>query len=184
MKNFFDIKDEKITDKAFTHSVVISIVGILICIVALCSATFAWFSGGTSSSGNNISSGSFGLSVSVTKTENGVATAESIEVTRNGEYFTCDLAAGTYTVTLTREGGSTSNGYCFVTLGSAEAQPTATIVDAELAENDTNPFVFTIEIDEPMKVKFMPRWGIHLNPIIENGSTVSPVVEAETTANE
>ena len=65
MKNFFDQNDEKITEKSFTRTLVISIISIALCIIALCSITFAWFSDETTSVSNTLSSGSFDITVSV-----------------------------------------------------------------------------------------------------------------------
>ena len=45
MKNFFDFQDEKITEKAFSKNIIVSIAGILLSIVMLCSTTYAWFTG-------------------------------------------------------------------------------------------------------------------------------------------
>jgi len=36
---------EKLSDKAFARLSVTSILGILVCIICLCSTTYAWFSG-------------------------------------------------------------------------------------------------------------------------------------------
>ena len=88
MKNFFDCKDEKITEKAFSQSLIISVVSILLCLVALCSMTYAWFTTETSSSSNTLTSGSFDLDIIVSKVDDGAATASAIEAESNtdGKY--------------------------------------------------------------------------------------------------
>ena len=95
MKNFFDCKDEKITEKAFSQSLIISVVSILLCLVALCSMTYAWFTAETTSSSNTLTSGSFDVTIAVSEVEDGVATtsAGTIDPVSNTE--------GKYTVTLT-----------------------------------------------------------------------------------
>ena len=65
MKNILNSKEEKITDKAFKQSITISIIGILLCMVALCSVTWAWFSTEISSSSSDIKSAYCDVTVSV-----------------------------------------------------------------------------------------------------------------------
>ena len=55
----------KLTEKAFKQSITISIIGILLCMVALCSVTWAWFSAEISSSSNDITSAYCDVTVSV-----------------------------------------------------------------------------------------------------------------------
>ena len=85
LKNFFDCKDEKITEKAFSQSLIISVVSILLCIVALSSVTYAWFTGETTSGSNTLMSGSFDVKITVSKLEDGVASANAIEAESNNE---------------------------------------------------------------------------------------------------
>ncbi len=65
----FDTKYEKITKNAFSQSVIISVVSILMCIVVLCSLTYAWFASETSSSSNTLMSGYFDVKITVSKVE-------------------------------------------------------------------------------------------------------------------
>ena len=182
MKNFWDINDEKITEKAFSQHLVVSIVSILLCLVALCSITYAWFSGEQQSVGNQIVSGTFALEIGVVKNADGMSPERTVDVTQNGDSFTCELTeAGVYTFTLTRTGGSTANGYCYVTVGAGEAQPTETIADATTAaETDTNPFTFTITTDSATTVELKPWWGIHTNPVIFHQGTAPALTTGQT----
>ena len=84
MKNFFECKDEKITEKAFSQSLIISVVSILLCIVALCSMTYAWFTAETTSSSNTLTSGSFDVTVDIVKTEGEVSTVDNAVEFENG----------------------------------------------------------------------------------------------------
>ena len=159
MKNFFDYNDEKLTDKAFSHSLIVSVISIVLCLVVLCSATYAWFVSETASASNTLMSGSFDLEVSI---NNG-----SVPVTedQNG-VWSCTLLPGSYTVSLTRVAGSTSNGYCYVTVGTGSAQPTATVIENTTAGEPD--FTFTITVTEETDVKLEPWWGIPANPLIAN----------------
>ena len=64
MKNILNSK-EKISEKAFSQSLLISVISILLCIVALCSVTWAWFSTEISSSSSDIKSAYCDVTVSV-----------------------------------------------------------------------------------------------------------------------
>ena len=198
MKHIFDSKDEKLTEKAFIQSVVISVVGILLCIVALCSATFCWFTGGTENNSNTLVSGSFDVTITVVKgnalgdasgeqgtaaaqaetgAENGTQ-AEQIEVTADpaqAGVFICNLPeAGTYTVTLTLKEGSTVKGHCLVTVGKDTVKHTAAIIGDNTTnregEENTNPFIFTVTVQEKTRVSFEPRWGVVVQPDIAQRS--------------
>ena len=207
MKNIFDSKDEKLTEKAFIQSVVISVVGILLCIVALCSATFCWFTGGTENHSNTLVSGSFDVTITVVKGNaigdanggQGTATAqadtgaaggtqaEQIEVTAAPDHagiFICDLPeAGTYTVTLTLKEGSTVKGHCVVTVGNDNDVHTAAIIGENTNncedETLTDPFMFTITVTAPTSVRFEPRWGVVVEPQIQQGGTYPTPAETE-----
>ena len=213
MKHIFDSKDEKLTEKAFIQSVVISVVGILLCIVALCSATFCWFTGGTENNSNTLVSGSFDVTITVaegnmldhTITEgNGLtdieAAGEQADAAAHGEneaenggqaedvvwiavnpapddagVFICDLpGAGTYTVTLTLKEGSTVKGHCLVTVGEDAVKHTAAIIGDNTTnregEENTNPFIFTVTVQDATRVSFEPRWGVVVQPDIAHKS--------------
>ena len=171
MKNFFDYNDEKLTEKAFSHSLIVSVISIVLCLVVLCSATYAWFVSETASASNTLMSGSFDLEVSI----NNIDTASAVDVTegQNG-VWSCTLPSGSYTVSLTRVEGSTSNGYCYVTVGTGSAQPTATVVENTTAGEPD--FTFTITVTEETAVKLEPWWGIPANPLIVNNG-YAPVAE-------
>ncbi len=197
MKHIFDSKDEKITEKAFMQSVVISVVGILLCIVALCSATFCWFTGETESNSNTLVSGSFDVTISVTapaastqpsegentETAGDAQKKEELAVTpfegREGVWVCRITEAGTYTVTLTLKDGSTVKGHCAVSVGDDDARHTAAIIGEHTANEGnaplTNPFTFTITVTEQdiengaVTVTFEPRWGVVVEPDIECG---------------
>ncbi len=184
MKNFFDSKDEKITEKAFSQSMIISVVSILLCIVMICSMTYAWFTNETSSNSNTLMSGSFDVTISITKLNDGTATASDVAVTPDpnniGKYI-CDLEVGTYTVTLNLTNESTVKGHCIVTVGNDTAKHTAAIVGEKMANDEngeqSDPFTFTITVTQPTTVTFEPRWGVVVNPDIENGGTY-PISES------
>lgn len=177
MKNFFDCKDEKITEKAFSQSLIISVVSILLCVVALCSVTYAWFTGETTSGSNTLMSGSFDVKITVSKLEDGVASANAIEAESNNEgKYTYKLLPGTYEISLALTEDSTVKGHCVVTIGN-DTQHTDAIIGTNTANVEnatmTDPFKFKITVTEDTTIILEPRWGVVVEPDIENGSTYS-----------
>ena len=175
MKNFFDCKDEKITEKAFSQSLIISVISILLCLVALCSMTYAWFTSETSSSSNTLISGSFDVTIAVSKVEDGVATASTgalePELNTEGKY-TYKFQPGTYEITLKLTDTSTVKGHCVVTIGNGAEQHTDAIIGDNTANVDesttkTDPFTFKITVTEVTTVTLEPRWGVVVNADID-----------------
>lgn len=147
-----NIDTKKLTDKAFSRLLLISVLSILVCIVCLCSATWAWFSAGTSSAGNTISSGKFALDVEI---EDSTSVAVDLTESANGTY-TCTLgdADTTYTVTVRISADSTATkGFCTVKVGD-ESYYTVSI-------NETmSSLTFYIQPTEAnMTVTFVSVWG-------------------------
>lgn len=192
MKNFFDTTDEKITEKAFSQSIIISVVSILLCIVMLCSLTYAWFSEDVSSNTNKLAAGHFSVTVdSVIRNEDGgIATAneESVLPDSSGVY---NLAKGTYTVTLQLTGETTVKGYCVVVIDDKEYR-TEVIVNEqtknEVYHTPNAPFTFKIKITEAeATVKIESRWGVPADPIVNKDgviTTATSQTENEGTAGE
>lgn len=168
MKNFFDCKDEKITEKAFSQSLIISVVSILLCLVALCSMTYAWFTGSTSSGNNTLVSGSFDITVSVKKGDGSLL--EPID-----EKYVLN-AGEEYTVTLEPTQTATVKGYCIVNI-NGENKKTGVILDDEMKDDiyttATAPFDFTITTDKDnTELTFESRWGILVEPAIMKDAAI------------
>lgn len=169
MKNFFDCKDEKITEKAFSQSLIISVVGILLCLVALCSMTYAWFTGSTSSGNNTLVSGSFDTTVSVKKGDG------TLVMPQNGKYIL--MPGETYTVTLEPAQAATVKGYCIVSI-NGESKKTGVILDDGMVDDvytaATAPFEFTIVTEKDNTVvTFESHWGVLLTPDVVADSTIT-----------
>ena len=56
---------DNLSEKAFKQSIAVSILGIVFCMIALCSVTWAWFFADVSSSANNIQSAHCNVTVTV-----------------------------------------------------------------------------------------------------------------------
>ena len=156
---------EKLTDKAFSRLMITSVLGILICITCLCSATWAWFSADTASNSNTLGSGKFGLSVTVAD-ENGAPVDVSESPTGTSA---CTLTeAGLYTVTLTATADTTvSKGFCVIKVNSNTYRTDALMLE------ETNTFTFTLDAKEPdLTVIFSPAWGLPAEISVTTGETL------------
>ena len=179
MKNIFSSNDEKLTEKAFSQNLLVSILSILLCVVALCSITYAWFTTNVSSGENVIKSSRFALDIKVLD-ENG----SPIDVINNndGTYHCTFESTGVYTVELKMTDDTTaSKGYCEMTINSTDKKQTEPI--SKDPSTDTDPFTFTIEITSKNTViVFEPKWGISASSDISKGGQL--VVPAAATSGD
>ena len=166
MKNFLDYTDEKITEKAFMQSLVVSVVGILICIVSLCSITYAWFSGSVSSGNNVLKSGSFDLEI---KAVDGTST--NVVFTKSSGVWSYEFNPGTYTVTLKTTDTSNVKGYCAITKDNGTTHINTEVMSKDTTDEYKETIKFTLEVSEltNITIKFSPRWGI---PATQEGAPV------------
>ena len=174
MKNFFDYTDEKITEKVFMQSITVSVIGILLCIVSLCSATFAWFTNNLESGQNTLVAGSFDLEARVVAGDDITSDANCVTVTReeNGALVCTLETAGTYTVKLSMTDEANVKGYCKLTASNGEEYITAPI--SKNSETGINPIQFTITTTEAdVKLCFMPQWGIPASYTIDHEGGVT-----------
>lgn len=175
MKNFFETKEEKITEKAFTQSLFISIASILICIVLLCSITFAWFSEDVSNNANKVEAGRFDIGV---KSVVLIETSGETEVSAN-ESGVYTLAEGTYRVTVELTAETTVKGHCIITVNGEEYHTDVIVNDStknDIYPTANSPFEFELVIPAGgATVAFESRWGIPADVEITSGGTLTHV---------
>ena len=166
MKNIFSSSDEKITEKAFSQHLLVAIFSILLCIIALCSITYAWFTTNTVSGENVIESSRFALDVQVYD-----GNGNPLEVTANANgTFQCAFEdIGEYTVVLSMTNDTTATkGYCELTVNGTEIKQTRPI--SKDASIGVDPFTFTVQItSENTVVVFEAKWGLSSSADVANG---------------
>ena len=175
---------DKLTDKTFIRLIVTSILAITICIVCLCSSTWAWFNTSVSGSGNEIkSAGECLLEIKITVPDPGDTTKNIPLADDNGNAITnfeegVNIVPGKiYTVTLTLPAGATSSGYCLISTGGVDY-----CSEYIYRESAPNTVVFNLTVEQQQKVTFTPRWGIFLkDPDVKNGETIN--IKADGTIN-
>jgi hypothetical protein len=140
----FKFNKEASTEKAFMQSIIISVFGFVLCIVSLCSATWAWFSTDISSSENNIQAAHYNVTVTV-------KSGDAVITDNNGKYrFEEDKD---YIVTLEAYASAqsvycvfvTDNGeYCTSQISTSTSENTMTIM---------------LRFSETKEIEIIPSWG-------------------------
>jgi len=142
-----DKSTDKLTDKAFSRLLVTSVVGILLCIVCLCSATWAWFSTDIKSPENKIETGKGLMTVTVTKEDDNTFAFEE------GKEQSWEI--GEYTVTLFLPANSGS-GYCVIVANGKE------YLSPYIHKDDAPKSIqFTLKLNEQTKVTVKTHRGIY-----------------------
>ena len=152
MKNFFECKDEKITEKAFSQSLIISVVSILLCLVALCSVTWAWFSEDVTSSSNTIKTGNCTVTVSV------IHDGEEFGPNAGTSGMYTFEASESYQITITSTGSAESS-YCKLVIGGQDFY-----TEQVSTSEQNNTISFTLAFDAPTEVEIITRWGTYHIP--------------------
>lgn len=145
------VKTDKLTDKAFLRLVVTSILGILFCIVCLCSTTYAWFTASVPSVSNELkTAGECTLEVTVSPHNPEGAALVGIE---NGVELDADVE---YLVVMLLPPNSAS-GYCVIEAGGN------TYYTDYIVGNSDEPQIkaFKLRVEGTQTVKFTARWGIY-----------------------
>ena len=141
--------EKKLTDKAFSHAIISSIVGIVVCLICLCSSTWAWFTDSVEIAGGTIKAGECLLEIDVTN-----EIGEEMQDVENGITLN---ANETYTVTLTLPKDSTS-GYCKIVTDMKSYYS-----DYILYHDSDTPVVvtFRVQAESTQQVKFVKCWGVY-----------------------
>ncbi len=140
--------DKKLSDKAFIRLIATSLFGILLCVVCLCSSTWAWFTDSVPSGENVIqTAGECLLTVTVQKDgEQPLAVEDSLTVDCQGDYA----------VKLTLPKGSAS-GYLTVSVNDATYHSDFLKRNEELDQTAS----FTLRVATAQSVTFKIRWGMY-----------------------
>lgn len=144
MKNKVEIKTDKLTDKSFMQSIVVSVLGMLLCMLLLCGTTWAWFSEGVSSSQNTIAAAD--CTVTITVTANGTP------VTPIGKKY--EFTAGTEYLVTVKAVGSAKSAYCKLTSNDKE------YFTQQFALNGPERG-FTLKFTSNTTVTIEDRWGTY-----------------------
>ena len=128
------------------HILAPSMLGMCICAICLCGASWAWFTASTGSIMQVITTPQYDLSIKVTDGANEINGTSSDEGTK----YT--LTGGTtYTVTLSATGTERATGYCVVRIGG-----TTYYSDQIFAVSE---FTFTVKAGKDGEMTITTNWG-------------------------
>lgn len=128
------------------HILAPSMLGMCICAICLCGASWAWFTSTTGSSMQAITTPQYNLSVTVTDDANG------INGTSSKEGMQYALTGGTtYTVTLSATGTERATGYCVVRIDGTTYYSEQIFAVGE--------FKFTVEASKDSEMTIITNWG-------------------------
>lgn len=135
---------EKRSDGLY-HILAPSIIGIFICAVCLCGASWAWFTSIQTSSVANIQTAMYSVTVTATKDGTDITVNEN-----NGNSDISLEAKNEYTITVNADGNAKS-GYCKVEFGET------VYYTPQITPNNT--FVFKVKAKSDGSLKITPQWG-------------------------
>lgn len=165
MKDVQSQKNTDLADKAFTQSILVSVISILLCLIALCSVTYAWFAEDVTTANNKIEAGVFDLAVTVKASD-----GSEIPFTKGTDGIWRGMlpAADTpYTVTLSTTGNTNVKGFCLVVNGETKRQ-------TSLIEVGNADFTFTVVVNgTDTQLSLAPCWGIPADPTLAPGGTLA-----------
>lgn len=155
-----------------------SVIGIIICMICLAGATWAWFSSDVQIKPQTIKAASFDVLVSISAAE-----GEEIVSSEKNSYL---LAANTvYSVNLTVDGDA-STGYCVIQFGDTKYF-TGPISNTQQTGQPAE-FTFTLIPQEDGEYTFIGVWGTYSGaPDIENQGTLGelrPEAQDESSADQ
>ncbi len=144
-----NINVDKLSDKAFAQLMISCVLGILVCMVCLCSTTYAWFTESISTSANEIKvAGNCLLEMTLS------CDGEIIEGIEEG----VELEEGkNYTLTLSLP-ANTASGYCVITSGDLSYR---TDYIARHEDSVAREISCSLSVATTRVVTFTPRWGIY-----------------------
>ncbi len=161
-----------ITDEALIRALVASVAKILVCLVCLFSATWAFFATPTPTADEDLKA-ELACLLSVTVSAEGETDSERVDIltasVRSPQ--TKLLQSGSYTVTMTLPRDS-ATGYLVISVGDTEYR--AEYIERH-AEEEPRTVAFTLTLNDSADVTFTPRLGVYsaVEPSVRNGDTLT-----------
>ena len=157
-------KVDKLTDQAFIRLIITSVLAIVVCLVCLCSTTWAWFTESQTSAENSIKSSSCMLQITV---DDGIdGTDNVVRGFEDGAGANIQLVPGVvYKVKLEIPTDSAS-GYCIIKLVDNDGDETNDIkkYSASVSNNGgsyARVLNFEMVAEEEVYISLIPCWGLY-----------------------
>lgn len=164
---------EKRSD-GLSHILAPSLIGICICAVCLCGATFAWFTSSKTSSIATVQSATYTVDISAVKSE--ISGNINIDVTKENNTYLIRLESGCeYEITVTAQ-GTAANGYCAVVFNEASRTASAPDNTTQYTEiNPENSITLNIKANSSGILQITPQWG-KFSPTLQRLNTESQII--------
>ena len=178
---------DKLTDKVFSRMMLISILGVVISVVSLCSVTWAWFSQDITSTSNTIKAGYYEANAAVSSVTYSVMAVDDSEpvTTRSESFIGADTSeTGFYKYTFNANSpyevripysGNGAHGYCKIYVEGLETPMYANITSVD------GEFDFTVMLSKTATVRFELRWGTYsgADAVVDGGSLDITIPDGE-----
>ena len=158
-------KHAKIEDRSdgIFHILAPSLIGICLCAVFLCGASWAWFTAGTTAVTTEIQSSSYKLLYQVNED------TDTTELAEAGTAYT--LTANVCVIKLKATGTAGATGYCRVKVGNE------TYYTEQIFVDDT--FTFTVNASAGTKIILTPKWGTYSHAATLHNGYVIPATGSQ-----
>ena len=158
-------KHAKIEDRSdgIFHILAPSLIGICLCAVFLCGASWAWFTAGTTAVTTEIQSSSYKLLYQVNED------TDTTELAEAGTAYT--LTANVCMIKLKATGTAGATGYCRIKVGNE------TYYTEQIFVDDT--FTFTVNASAGTKIILTPKWGTYSHAATLHNGYVIPATGSQ-----
>lgn len=158
-------KHAKIEDRSdgIFHILAPSLIGICLCAVFLCGASWAWFTAGTTAVTTEIQSSSYKLLYQVNED------TDTTELAEAGTAYT--LTANVCVIKLKATGTAGATGYCSVKVGNE------TYYTEQIFVDDT--FTFTVNAAAGTQITLTPKWGTYSHAATLHNGYVIPATGSQ-----
>lgn len=158
-------KHAKIEDRSdgIFHILAPSLIGICLCAVFLCGASWAWFTAGTTAVTTEIQSSSYKLLYQVNED------TDTTELAEAGTSYT--LSANVCVIKLKATGTAGATGYCRVKVGNETYYTEQIFVDGT--------FTFTVNAAAGTQITLTPKWGTYSHDATLHNGYVIPATGSQ-----
>lgn len=159
---FYVPKRGKLTEKSVGRVMMGSIVGMVLCVMALFSMTYAWYSDNITTTGSTLTAATFSVDAQVFSLEKATAESAVTETALTSADGSYTLERGVYRVLLTAYGTSKYGGYAVITASGEELPYHTTVL------TPSKTMELRIYVEDTKTVAFSSLWG--KSPLLMEGT--------------
>lgn len=154
----------EVSHKAISFNLIACMVGVMLCIVSLTAATWAWFGNSISSPVNSVQTGVYTLDITVFDIKDPADANDDVILLPNSDGSYSFDALTEYTVTLMAK-GNVSTGYCAIVFASHPDMKLHTSqIFTDESDSDPKSITFSLTVSSDESVRFESWWGTFASP--------------------